>query len=90
MPDVMPSAGDLIEITAYSIGGVTQAMIAEIMTKNPAGRYEVQLAGDPVMRGLIDIGNYEWSHDTRRWRKKEAVDVKAMPTPPRLRVMGAP
>jgi hypothetical protein len=87
MPDVHAAAGDLVEITAHSVDAPSQTMIAKIMTKDPAGKYEVQLAGEPFMRGLIRIEDYEWSHDTRRWRKREAADVKA-PTPaPRLKLM---
>lgn len=70
MPDINPAANDLIEITAHSIGSTAQTMLAKIMTKDPSGKYQVELAGNPIMRGLIDINFYEWSHAIRRWQKR--------------------
>lgn len=74
MPDINPTPGDLIQIV---VSGTT--MDAKIMTKDQSGKYQVELGGDPPMRGLVDIQNYEWSHQTKHWiRLPQLNKLKAM------------
>lgn len=83
MPDVYAAAGDLIEVsitapnalsTLAAATGHPWRIIARMMTKGNDGKWEVELPGDPPMRGKVSIDGYEWSHEGRCWRKKKVVE----------------
>ena len=69
MPDIHAAAGDPIEVTITTTATPT-TMTARMMAKGNDGKWEVELAGDPPMRGKVNIDGYEWSHEGRCWRKK--------------------
>lgn len=75
MPNIDPSAGDLIEITVHPIGPTPKdsaaiGLIGKIMTRDKSSKWEIELAGVPPMRGLIDIYKYEWAPELRRWIRR--------------------
>jgi len=84
MPAIMPAPGDLIEVT-LTAGGLSPAappvMLATMKTKDPSGKWEIELAGDPPMRGKVDAANYEWEQESRRWRRAKP-DVRPVPARP--------
>jgi len=72
MPDINPTAGDPIEITVGP-----EKMTAKIMTRDNSGKWQVEIAGDPIMRGLVQIENYQWPQEDKQWtRKAEAEQLK--------------
>jgi len=74
MPAIHAEAGDPIEI---SITGAD--LVARIMTKTPEGKWEIELSGDPPMRGKVDLAQYEWSHEGKCWRKMVQVTTGLAP-----------
>lgn len=70
MPDVHAAAGDPIEVSITVPNGALTTILARMMTKGNDGKWEVELAGDPPMRGKVSIDAYEWSHEGGCWRKR--------------------
>ena len=85
MPDVHATAGDQIEVSITE--PTAMKLIARMMTKGGDGKWEVELPGDPPMRGKISIDQYEWSHEGRCWQKRpeKAASVQTI-----LKSIGSP
>lgn len=76
MPDINPAPQDVIEVLLYVINSSANGnkeplyMLAKIMTKDQSGKYQIEIPGVPPLRGLVNIDEYEWSHDLKRWTRK--------------------
>jgi hypothetical protein len=80
MPDINPSAGDRIEVTLLPEGSAPVVVLAKIMTYDKSGKWQIELAGTPPMRGLIDVIAYEWSYEVKRWIRRPEIENKLRET----------
>jgi hypothetical protein len=90
MPDIHPAAGDLVEITiAAPFENERKIAVAQIKTKENDG-WLIELAGDPPMRGKVNMHQYEWSSAAERWRKSPEKATDKAPNVARLSTHGRP
>ncbi len=75
MPEIHAASGDAIAVSITLPSGSSGTVSARIMTKGNDGKWEIELAGDPPLRGKIDIAQYEWSQEA--WRKRTDQDALA-------------
>jgi hypothetical protein len=81
MPDINPAAGDHVEITIIAPSGTPAIMYATLKTKEQSGQYQIELNGNPTMRGLININDYEWSHEHKRWLRRKTEEKRMIRKP---------
>lgn len=76
VPDINPTPQDVIEVMLHVLPNPVTgnkepiAMLARIMTRDQSGKYQIEIPGVPPLRGLVNIDEYEWSHDLKRWTRK--------------------
>lgn len=88
MPNIHPAAGDAVQVSINVPNGKLTTMLATVCAKANDGRYEIELTGEPTFRATVDMRQYEWSQEHRRWLRKPATKAGGPhelppPAPPR-------
>lgn len=78
MPEIIPAAGDLIQIFITGSGGAAPLLtFARIGTKDGAGKQIIELDGKPPLRGLVNMQDYEWDNAVGYWKQKPEESIRS-------------